>query len=79
MTRQEGTQVERLLSFLKANPGVSSLEITLATRIVNVTGRVSDLRAAGHRVECVKDDAGVARYVVVQPRPVLKGEQVALW
>jgi hypothetical protein len=79
MTKSGGlTQTERLLAFLKGNPGASSLEITLATRIVNVTGRVSDLRAAGHRIECVKDDDGVARYVVVH-RTVTKGEQVALW
>jgi hypothetical protein len=67
MTERRGnTQSERLLAFLKSNPGASSLEITLATRIVNVTGRVSDLRAAGHRIECVKDGDGVARYVVVR-------------
>ena len=45
------TQSVRLLAYVRANPGVSSLEITLASRIVNVTGRVSDLRKAGRVIE----------------------------
>lgn len=56
------TQAARLLAYLRANPGVSSLDITLALRIVNVTGRVSDLRAAGHNVVCAKGKDGVDRY-----------------
>ena len=40
-----GSQTERLLAFLRENPGSSSLEVTLALGIVNVTGRFSDLRA----------------------------------
>lgn len=67
------TQSDRLLRWLRANPGSSSLEITLATRIVNVTGRISDLRSEGHVIECVRDKAGVARYVVREP-----SEQLAL-
>jgi hypothetical protein len=74
VTAARGTQSERLLAYLKSNPGASSLEITLATRIVNVTGRISDLRAAGHRIDCVMDERHVARYVVVD-KPV----QVTLW
>jgi hypothetical protein len=46
------TQTQRLLRYLRANPGATSLEITLATSLVNVTGRVSDARAAGYTVEC---------------------------
>ena len=46
------TQTDTLIRFLRANPGATSLEITLATSLVNVTGRVSDARAAGHTVEC---------------------------
>ena len=60
------TQSARLLAYLHANPGVSSLEITLALRIVNVTGRVSDLRKAGHVIECFRD-GNVDRYRVVEP------------
>jgi hypothetical protein len=65
MTKQN--QADRLLRWLRANPGSSSLEITLALNLVNVTGRVSDLRAEGHVVSCVRDKAGVARYSVVEP------------
>jgi len=60
------TQAQRLLRYLRENPGASSLEITLGTRIVNVTGRVSDLRAAGYVVMCIRDREGVARYRLVE-------------
>ena len=60
------TQTDRLIAWLHANPDASSLEITLALRIVNVTGRVSDARAAGHVVVCERDSKGVQRYLLVQ-------------
>jgi hypothetical protein len=69
------SQSARLLAWLRANPGASSLDITLALRIVNTTGRISDLRAAGYVIDCREDKVGVARYVVVEPEPV----QVALF
>lgn len=56
------SQTDRLISWLRANPGSSSLEITVALRLVNVTGRVSDIRKRpGLDVEC-KTVEGVARY-----------------
>ena len=69
------TQTQRLLNWLRHNPGQSSIEITMALRIVNVTGRVSDLRAAGHIIECRQDKQGVDRYYLVVP---IKGEQVEM-
>lgn len=64
------TQAARLLAYLHApgrHPaGPSSLEITLDLGIVNVTGRISDLRAQGIDIVCVKE-RGVARYRVVEP------------
>lgn len=62
----KATQCERLLAYLRAHPGASSLEITLDLGIVNVTGRISDLRAQGHDIVCVKE-RGVARYRLVEP------------
>ena len=59
------TQSERLLRYLRANPGASSLEITQALALVNVTGRVSDLRKDGHVIEAVRV-GGVFRYTVVE-------------
>ncbi len=59
------TQCDRLLAWLRENPGSSSLEITMALRLVNVTVRVSDLRARGHVIECRRDDRHVDRYFVV--------------
>ena len=63
------TQADRLLRYLQANPGASSLEVTMTCGIVNVTGRVSDLRAAGHAIEATRDHRGTFRYRVL-PRPV---------
>lgn len=62
------SQTQRLLAWLRANPGASSLEITIALKIVNVTGRVSDLRASGHVIDCREVD-GVARYYLRDATP----------
>lgn len=61
----KSTQADRLLEYLEEHPGASSMEITLALRIVNVTGRISDLRATGVRVEDRRED-GVHRYYLVR-------------
>ena len=74
----KGTQVDRLVSFLRSHPEATSLEVTLATSIVNVTGRVSDARAQGFDVRCERRSDGRLGYRVVEPRPVTEGEQVAL-
>lgn len=66
------TQTDRLIRWLRKNPGSSSLEITVALRVVNVTGRVSDARKEGHVIECVRVD-GVARYYLREPREMTLG------
>jgi hypothetical protein len=60
------TQVEKLRGYLEANPGASSLEITKATEVVNVTGRVSDLRARGVDIRCRKRRDGRDGYWIVK-------------
>lgn len=72
------TQAQRLLDYLRANPGASSIEITFALRIVNVTGRISDLRREHINVECFRDKDGVDRYRVVESRPITSGEPQVL-
>lgn len=66
------SQADRLLAFLRTYPRSSSLEITYALHLVNVTGRISDLRARGIRIDCLKGKDGVDRYVVIE-----KPEQMA--
>jgi hypothetical protein len=61
------TQTDRLQAYLSSHPGSSSLEITLAIGCVNVTGRVSDLRAKGVEVQARRDRDGVFRYRIVEP------------
>jgi len=53
------SQEERLLKFLadRGDRGATSLEIVLMLKILNTTGRVSDLRAKGHSIICKKDGA----------------------
>lgn len=59
------TQADRLLRWLRANPGSSSLEITRSLDIVNVTGRVSDLRKRpGIDIDCRKRPDGRDGYWV---------------
>ena len=61
------TQTERLIGFLRENPGASSLEVTLSCGIVNVTGRVSDIRARpGLDVVCRKRRDKVSGYWLVE-------------
>lgn len=71
-------QPMRLLRYLRDHPGASSLEVTRDLYLVNVTGRVSDLRAAGYQVVCRKGPDRRDRYYVVEPRPVTTGDQLAL-
>lgn len=71
-------QAARLLRFLREYPGSSSLEVTQALFVVNVTGRVSDLRAAGYVIECKRRPDGADGYFVREPRPVDRGETVGM-
>lgn len=61
------TQVDRLRDYLRDHPGASSLEITLDLAIVNVTGRVSDLRAKGVEVVCFRRQDGRDGYRIDEP------------
>ena len=63
------TQTERLLNYLRSRPGCSSLEIVQDLRIINTTGRISDLRKAGHVIEAQRDKRGVYRFWLVE-KPV---------
>lgn len=64
------TQVERLVAFLRSHPEATSLEITIATSVVNVTGRISDARTQGVDVRCIRRFDGRQGYVVIDPEPV---------
>lgn len=60
------TQTERVIAFLRTHPQATSLEITLATNVVNTTGRISDARAAGVNVVCETRSDGRKGYRVVE-------------
>lgn len=59
-------QTERVVEYLRANPGASSLDIVRDLLILNTTGRISDARAAGHVIVCERDAKGVQRYHLVE-------------
>jgi len=61
------TQTERLIAYVADHPEATSLEITLAIGCVNVTGRVSDARARGVDIVCVRRFDGRQGYVVREP------------
>jgi hypothetical protein len=69
----------RVLRYVRDHPWASSLEITRDLAIVNVTGRISDLRAAGYNVVCRRRPDGVDGYAEVAVQKVDRGETVALW
>jgi len=69
------TQTERVVEFIRSHPEASSLEITWACGVVNVTGRISDARAAGIDIVCERRIDGQQGYTVRDPEPV----QVALF
>ena len=73
-----GTQTERLVAFLRSHPDATSLEVTMACGIVNVTGRVSDARAQGIDIVCERRPDGRQGYRVVERIPVTQGTQEAL-
>jgi hypothetical protein len=62
------SQTDRVVAFIRANPGASRMEITqgLAPFVANVTGRVSDARAAGVTVDCRKRTDGRKGYWIVE-------------
>lgn len=71
-------QPMRVLRYLRDHPGASSLEITRDLYIVNVTGRISDLRANGFVIDCKRAPDGTDRYYVVDRPAPLAGEQVGM-
>ena len=64
------TQTARLVDYLRANPEATSLDITLACGIVNTTGRISDARAEGFDIRCIRRFDGRQGYVLVEPESV---------
>jgi hypothetical protein len=77
VTRQP-TQTERLVAFVRANPGCTGLEIIQALALPKYTSRISDARALGVVIECVKRKDGRNGYVVKERRPVDRGEMVGM-
>ena len=62
------TQADRLLLALERSPlGLTSLDIVQELHIINTTGRVSDLRARGHRIDCVRDERGYFVFHLIPP------------
>jgi hypothetical protein len=62
------TQTERLVRYLRTHPGASGMEIIAALALPKYTSRISDARAQGFDVVCVKE-GGLNRYYL-REKPV---------
>lgn len=74
------TQAQRLLAFLRSNPGTTTMQIQLGMSpfIANPRARISDLRAQGFRIECRRVE-GVDRFYLEERPAPLNGTQRGLW
>lgn len=72
------TQVERLVAYLRSHPGATGMEIVTNLAMPKYTSRISDARAQGIDIVCIKVD-GVNGYRIREPQPVTSGETVPLW
>lgn len=63
------TQTERVLNYLRANPGATALDIAhgLHPWVSNPRARISDIRASGIPVQPIKRPDGRTGFVVVEP------------
>jgi hypothetical protein len=83
MRERRPTQADRLLAYLRrrGRDGVTSMDVIDELGIVNVTGRVSDLRAKGYQVKC-RRERGLFVFFLDVPPPVaqlgLDGSERAL-
>lgn len=60
------TQTERLIRYVRANPGCSGLEIIAALHLPKYTSRISDARASGVQIECFRRGDGIRGYRVIE-------------
>jgi len=60
------TQVQRVVRFLREHDGATILDITkgLDPFVANPRARISDARALGHQIDCIKDKDGRLRYYI---------------
>lgn len=74
------TQTERIVAFIRAHPGCTTMELTLglAPFCANPRARISDARAQGYDVVCSTRVDGRKGYWLLEKAPVTRGEMVGL-
>ena len=75
------TQTDRIVAFIRANPGCTTMQIQygLEPFVANPRGRISDARAQGVAIECRKRADGRLGYYIREARPApLSGQQESL-
>ncbi len=80
-TRVTGpSQNERVLAFIRANPGCTAMEISMRCSpwVSNPRARISDLRKTGVCIEPRKRPDGQTGFVVREAQIVTVGEQVGM-
>lgn len=58
------TQTDRLIAYLRTHPQASGLEIIAALHLPKYTSRISDARAQGVQIDCIRRSDGYRGYVV---------------
>ena len=73
------TQTDRIVAFIRANPGCTTMQIQfgLDPFVANPRGRISDARAAGFDVVCARRSDGRLGYTVREAHRIepLTGQQ----
>lgn len=64
--RGQLTQVDRLVRYLRAHPGVTGLELVRELAMPKYTSRISDARKEGHVIDCRKGADKRDRYYLVE-------------
>lgn len=59
-------QTDRVIEFIRDHPRCGSWDITVGTRVVNTTGRISDARARGVDIVCETREDGVKGYRLIE-------------
>lgn len=67
------SQVERLVQYIRDNPGASGLELVTRLALPKYTSRISDARAQGIDIECFLRSDGIRGYRIKEARPVTTG------
>ena len=69
-------QCQRVLDYIRAHPGCSSLTLAVGARSCNYTARITELRAAGYDIEARRVGTSESGASVFEYEEKPRGQQV---